>query len=101
MKFCANLSFMFVQESSSIVERYRLAAAAGFKGVESAFPNAKLDDLVAVQRETGLEQVLLNMDVGNVTGGEAGCASFVDSFDDFKNNLDNTISYAKALNCKK
>lgn len=90
------------QEADSIVERYRLAKAAGFKGVECAFPgNVELKDLVAVQRETGLEQVLLNIDLGNVPHGEAGCASFVDSAEHFRSNLLKTIEYAKELNCKK
>lgn len=92
---------MFVKETDSIVERYRLAKAAGFKAVECAFPNVPLEELVAVQKETGLEQILLNMDLGTVKGGQAGCASFEDSLEDFKHNLNHTIEYAKALNCKK
>lgn len=101
LKFCANLSFMF-QETNSILERYRLAKNAGFKGVECAFPaNVSLEELVQVQKETGLEQILLNIDLGDVPNGEAGCASFVNSTEHFKKNLENTIKYAKALNCKK
>lgn len=101
LKFCANLTFQF-QETSSILERYRLAKKAGFKGVESAFPiGVGIKDLVSVQQETGLEQVLLNIDVGTVKNGAFGCASFLNSTQDFKNNLNNTIAFAKALNCQK
>lgn len=101
LKFCANLTFQF-QEAKSILDRYRLAKEAGFKGVESAFPtDINLDELVEVQQETGLEQVLLNIDTGSVTNGSFGCASFLNSLDDFNKNLNNTIKYAKALNCEK
>lgn len=95
------MTFQF-QETSSIIERYRLAKAAGFKGVESAFPNdVNLEDLKAVQQETGLEQVLLNIDTGTVKNGAFGCASFSNSMEDFRKNLDNTIRYAKELDCEK
>lgn len=101
LKFCANLSFQF-QEASSILDRYRLAKAAGFQGVESAFPNdVSIEDLVEAQQETGLKQVLLNIDTGTVKNGAYGCASFLNSMEDFKKNLNNTIRYAKALNCGK
>lgn len=100
LKFCANLTFLF-NETESILERYRLAKTAGFKGVESGFPNVSLDEVLAVQQETDLEQVLLNIDTGTVQNGAFGCASFVNSMDDFKKNLNNTVQYAKALKCKK
>lgn len=101
LRFCANLSFQF-QETGSFVQRYRLARNAGFKAVESAFPDGvSLPELVAVQQETGLEQILFNIDNGTVVDGGFGCASFLNREDDFRNNLENTITYAKALDCKK
>lgn len=36
-KLCANLSMQF-NESKNLLERYKLAAEAGFKAVECAFP---------------------------------------------------------------
>lgn len=101
LKFCANLTFQF-QEASSILERYRLAKMAGFKGVECAFPvGVSLDELKSVQQETGLKQVLMNIDIGSVKNGSFGCASFLNSMQDFRHNLNNTIAYAKGLNCQK
>lgn len=100
LKFCANLSFQF-NEVESIIERFRLAKAAGFKAVEMGFPNTGLDELVAVKEETGLDVVLMNIDLGKVPNGAFGCASFVNSCEDFRKNLVNTIHYAKALKCKK
>lgn len=101
LRFCANLSFQF-QESSSFVERYRSAKFAGFKAVESAFPvGVSVQELVTVQQETGLQQILFNIDNGTVVDGGFGCASFLNAESEFRDNLENTITYAKALNCQK
>uniref|UniRef100_A0A336MKW6 Putative hydroxypyruvate isomerase n=1 Tax=Culicoides sonorensis TaxID=179676 RepID=A0A336MKW6_CULSO len=101
LKFCANLAFQF-NEAPNLIEKFRLAKATGFKAVEMAFPaNTDLDDLIEVKKETGLEIILMNIDLGDVPNGQFGCASFVNSCEDFRKNLINTIKYAKALECKK
>lgn len=100
LKFCANLAFQF-NEAESIVERFRLAKAAGFQAVEMAFPNVELEELVNVKKETGLEVILMNIDCGNDPSDAFGCASFVNSCETFRKNLTNTIRYAKAVDCKK
>ena len=38
LKFCANLTTMYVKETSSLIQRYSLAKESGFKAVECAFP---------------------------------------------------------------
>lgn len=38
---------------------------------------------------------------GQVPGGEFGCSAMPDKEKEFKSNLQRTIEYAKALNCKK
>ncbi len=49
------------QESSSLLERYGLAKAAGFKAVEAAFPyDFTKEELVSAKEAAGLEQVLIN-----------------------------------------
>lgn len=66
LKFCANLSFMF-QESSSLLERYALAAKAGFKCVECAFPyEHPIEQVVAAKEAAGVQQALINIHVGPV-----------------------------------
>ena len=66
LKFCANLSFMF-QETSSLLERYSLAAKAGFRAVECAFPyDQPLPQVVAALNEAHLRQVLINIHVGKL-----------------------------------
>ena len=67
LKFCANLSFMFQSESSDLLERYRLAKNAGFKGVEAAFPyDIDKDALAETKEKSGLEQILLNAYPGKI-----------------------------------
>lgn len=64
MKFCANISFMFA-EASSVLERYALAKAAGFKAIESGFPlGFTLEQVKEAKESAGIEQVLINLKTG-------------------------------------
>ncbi|KAG4068378.1 hypothetical protein HA402_007898 [Bradysia odoriphaga] len=102
LKFCANLNYLFAENAAPILDRFRLAKLAGFRAVENSFPlDVSVDDAVRVQKETGLEVVLLNICTGSLQGGEFGCTSLPDKEKDFKANLLRTIEFAKALNCKK
>lgn len=90
LKFCANLNFMFGENGVNLLEKYRRAHKAGFHGVETGFPTGfSLEDVkkvykknyfifflsfgstrnflysTQVQNETGMEQVLLNICLGN------------------------------------
>lgn len=67
LQFSANLNFLFIKENANVLERYRLARRAGFRAVENTFPlDVSVADAVAVQREIGLEVVLLNICVGRL-----------------------------------
>lgn len=102
LKFCANLSFLFLDNSKVLLERYGFAAQAGFKGVEGPFPEENsLDELREALSKNGLEQVLVNIKLGSVESGNFGCASFPNSVEDFRSNFDQTLELAKALNIKK
>lgn len=102
VKFCANLNFMFT-ESTDFLERYRLAKQAGFSAVEGAFPPEHVSgaELASVCKETGLEQILMNIATGDVLDGQFGCAAFPGQSANFQKNLERTIECAKAINCKK
>uniref|UniRef100_A0A2M4AQF0 Putative hydroxypyruvate isomerase n=1 Tax=Anopheles triannulatus TaxID=58253 RepID=A0A2M4AQF0_9DIPT len=102
LRFCANLNFMFL-EAGSFLERYRAAKAAGFGGVEGPFPptDVSLEALKAVQKETGLKQILMNIALGELPAGQFGCAAVPGMEQEFQKNLENTIQYAKALGCSK
>ncbi|PSN55402.1 putative hydroxypyruvate isomerase [Blattella germanica] len=99
LKFCANLTFMF-QETSNLLERYALAKRAGFSAVECAFPyDYQVEEVVKAKQEAGVEQILINTFVGDVTKGQLGFAAIPGSEDQFKASIERAIQYAKALGC--
>lgn len=101
LKFCANLSFMF-QETTSLLERYQLAKDVGFRAVECAFPYVhSVDEVVAAQKKANVEQILINVFVGDVTKGELGFASIPGAEEKFNDSLNLAVKYAKALKCSR
>ena len=69
LRFCANLNFLFCENGSNLLDKFRLAGQAGFRGVEIPCPNSDAvskDELVTAQKENGLEVVLLNISLGNL-----------------------------------
>lgn len=102
LKFCANLNFLFTENSTGLLNKYQLAKAAGFKGVEGGYPeNISIDDVVKIKNETGLEQVLLNIKLGSSQETQFGSTSLPQFENEFKNLFSDTINTAKKLNCKK
>lgn len=100
LKFCANLSFMF-QETSSLLDRYKLAKGLGFKAVECAFPyEYPMDALVSAKESNKLQQVLINVKTGNVQEGELGFAALPGKREQFLTSFNESLKYAKALDCK-
>ncbi|XP_057323208.1 putative hydroxypyruvate isomerase [Microplitis mediator] len=101
LKFAANLSFMFT-ECPNLLSRYQLAKEAGFHAVESGFPfGYTVQQVQNAKRNADIEQVLINVFTGDVTKGEMGFAAIPGDEAKFKNSIELTIDYAKALNCKK
>ncbi|XP_028176659.1 putative hydroxypyruvate isomerase [Ostrinia furnacalis] len=101
MKFCANLAFMFT-EATSMIERYALAKDAGFKAVESGFPfGFTLEQVKQAKEAAGIEQVLINLNTGDVSKGELGVTAVPGKENEFQEKLKITIDYAKAVNARK
>lgn len=102
LKFAANISFLFQRESEHLKDRYILAKQAGFKGVECGYPYDEEMDIIKQEKEkSGLEQVLINSFPGDRSNGEWGFAALPDKFMEFRESLELSIEYAKALDCKK
>lgn len=100
LKFCANLSFMF-QETASLIERYILARKAGFRAVECAFPYTHtLQEIVDAKTKAGVDQVLINIYVGDISKGEFGFAAIPGKEEAFLDSISLSVNYAKALQCK-
>lgn len=100
LKFASNLSFMFL-ENSNIIERYQLAKEAGFKAVESGFPvGYTAQEVAKAKNNANIEQILINVFTGDTSKGELGFAAIPGQEELFKNSIETTLTYAKALNCK-
>jgi hydroxypyruvate isomerase len=96
LRFAANVSMLFAE--APFLERFALAARAGFAAVECQFPyeapaaeiRARLDDL-------GLAMVLHNLPAGDWAAGERGLACLPDRVDEFRAGVTRAIAYAHAL----
>ena len=98
LKFCANLTTMYTKETANLLERYALARKSGFQAVECAFPYAfTKEELGKVQKESGLQQILLNMDPGSTLG----FAALVNHEQKFMDSLEKSIEYCQAVNCQR
>ena len=93
-RLAANLTFMFTEVD--FLDRFKAAAAAGFKGVEYLFPY-DYEARVVKQKlaENGLTQVLHNLPGGNWAGGDRGIGCLPDRVDEFKAGVDTAIEYGR------
>jgi hydroxypyruvate isomerase len=95
-KFVANLTMLFTE--APFMERFALAAQAGFTHVEYLFPYPfKAEDLKAELDKHGLKQVLFNLPAGDWAGGERGIAALPGRSDEFRAGVPQAIEYAKVL----
>ena len=96
LRFAANVSMLFTEVP--FLDRFALAARAGFAAVECQFPyeapaaeiRARLDDL-------GLAMVLHNLPAGDWAAGDRGLACLPARVDAFRAGVPRAIAYAKAL----
>ena len=95
-RFAANLTMLFTEVA--FLDRFALAAEAGFKAVEFLFPYAyAAQDLRQRLDAHGLHLVLHNLPPGNWDAGERGIACHPDRVDEFRSGVAQGIAYAKAL----
>jgi hydroxypyruvate isomerase len=98
LRFSANLSFLFPERP--FLERFALAAACGFKGVEFHFPYAfPVDEVADAARQAGVDVVLFNFPAGDWAAGERGIACLPDRIAEFRAGVDEAAGYADALGC--
>ena len=91
LRFAANVSMLFAE--APFLDRFALAARAGFAAVECQFPyeapaaeiRARLDDL-------GLAMVLHNMPAGDSSAGELGLAGLPQRRDAFRASVPRAIA---------
>jgi hydroxypyruvate isomerase len=96
LRFAANVSMLFTE--APFLDRFALAARAGFAAVECQFPyeapaaeiRARLDDL-------GLQMILHNLPAGDWAAGDRGLACLPHRRDEFRASVPRAIAYAHAL----
>ena len=98
VKFAANLSFLFTE--LPFLDRFEVAAEAGFKAVEYLFPyDFEPAEIAARLRANGLTQALFNLPPGDWEKGERGLAGLPGREADFEAALSKALSYADATGC--
>jgi hydroxypyruvate isomerase len=94
--FAANLTMLFTE--APFLDRFELAAAAGFSCVEYLFPYAyPAAELKARLDRHGLRQVLFNLPAGDWAQGERGIAAHPGRVEEFRAGVEKAMEYAAAL----
>ena len=97
-RFAANLSMMF--NEVPFLDRFALAAKAGFKGVEFLFPyEHPAAEIAARLKDNGLQQVLFNAPAGDFAKGERGMAAIPGKQAAFRDSIKLALEYATTLAC--
>lgn len=95
-RFAANLTMLF--NEVPFLERFELAARAGFQAVEFLFPYAyAAQDIRQRLDANGLSLVLHNLPAGDWDAGERGIACHPDRVEEFRAGVATAIRYAKVL----
>lgn len=97
-RFAANLSMLYNEHD--FLDRFAAAARDGFKAVEYLFPYAySTEQLSALLKAHGLQQVLFNAPPGHWDGGERGIACLPGREAEFRDGIAQALAYARALDC--
>lgn len=97
-RFAANLSMLY--NDVDFLDRFAAAARDGFQAVEYLFPYAYTpEQLAALLRQHGLQQVLFNAPPGDWDAGERGIACLPGREAEFSEGIARAITYAQALQC--
>jgi hydroxypyruvate isomerase len=95
-KYAANLTMLFTE--APFLDRFALAAEAGFEAVEFLFPYAfPAHEIRRRLDENGLQLVLHNLPAGDWDAGERGIACLPDRVAEFRSGVGQAIEYAQAL----
>jgi hydroxypyruvate isomerase len=95
-RFSANLSMLFVE--APFLDRFELAARAGFQAVEFQFPYAwPAEEIRKRLDDHGLHAVLHNLPAGDWEAGERGIACHPERTVEFRAGVQRAIAYAQTL----
>jgi hydroxypyruvate isomerase len=98
LKLAANLSMLFAE--NPLLERFSLAANAGFSAVELWFPYEYPVATIAGELEKhNLKLIGINTPAGDIARGEWGLSALPGREEEARKAIDLAISYAVALQC--
>ncbi len=99
LRFAANLSMMY--NEYGFLNRFAAAAKDGFEGVEFLFPyDYQVGEIKRRLEDNGLTQALFNAPPGAWEAGERGIASLPGREAEFKQTIEQALSYATILGSK-
>lgn len=99
MKFSANISTLY--REAPFLDRFHLAAEAGFSAVEFWWPTESPNDVEAAVREARLQVAVFNFAGGDMAAGERGLLSNPATLDEFRENVPEALDLATRLGCRK
>jgi hydroxypyruvate isomerase len=101
MRFSANVSILF--KEVPLLERFGLAAAAGFSAVEFWWPGREVEPRAVERaaRDAGLHVALFNFDAGDMAAGDRGLVSDPERQQLFRENVPMALDLARALGCER
>ena len=101
MKFSSNVSILF--KEVPLLERFGLAAAAGFSAVEFWWPGheAEPGTVERAAQDAGLDVALFNFDAGDMAAGDRGLVSDPERQQLFRENVPIALDLARALGCER
>ncbi|XP_064476965.1 putative hydroxypyruvate isomerase [Ornithodoros turicata] len=100
LKFAANITTMV--KDVALTSRYALFKDLGFRAVECQFPyDVPVEEIQRSKNDAGVEHVLINSFPGDLSKGQLGFAALPGHENDFIHSMELTLTYARALGCKK
>lgn len=98
MKFSANVSILWA--GVPLLERFGLAAEAGFRAVEFWWPgDADLGAVEGVAKDADLKVALFNFDAGDMAAGDRGLVGDPERQGRFRENVPVALELARSLRC--
>src|SRR5664279_3815567 len=95
-KFAANLTMMFAEWA--FLDRFKVAADAGFEAVEFLFPYEHPPETIANElRRNRLKQALFILQPGDWAQGERGIAALAERTEEIRTSVQIAPTYAKRL----
>ncbi len=96
-RLAASVAFLYPE--LPYLERFAAARRDGFEAIETTWPLPPAESVVAAVREAGLGVVLLNVNEGDLAGGDRGHANDPARVGEWRRDFDAAVELASAVDC--